>query len=115
MLEKCNEPIAPFSTFLLRLFYFIAAATLVLSLGLGIGILGLHYIEGVAWLDAFCNAALILSDMGPVTQPNTPAGQLFLAFYALFSGLAFVSMVGVLFVPVVHRLLHIFHSGPSAN
>lgn len=112
MLEKCHEPVATMEVFLGRLFSFIAVATLILSFGLGIGMLGLHYLEGIPWLEAFCNSALILSDMGPVTQPVTQAGRLFLAFYALFSGLAFVTMVAVLFIPVVHRLLHVFQSDP---
>ena len=61
------------------------------------------------WLDAFANAAMILSGMGPLDPLKTAGGKLFAGFYALFSGVAFLTTVGILLAPVVHRALHKFH------
>src|SRR5439155_21265448 len=76
---------------------------------LGIGIVGYHYTEGLGWLDAFLNAAMILSGMGPATELHTAAGKWFAGCYALFSGVAFITTVGVMFAPLLHRALHKFH------
>jgi hypothetical protein len=66
-------------------------------------------LEGLPWLDAFLNAAMILGGMGPVAPLQTPAGKLFAGLYALFSGMLLLVAVGVLLLPVLHRLLHTFH------
>jgi hypothetical protein len=72
--------------------------------------LGYHYIEGKPWLDAFVDSAMILSGMGPVTtQFETDAGKLFAGVFALYSGFAVVVATGIVFAPLVHRLLHRFH------
>jgi hypothetical protein len=47
--------------------------------------------------------------MGPVDHLDTNAGKLFAAFYALFSGISFITFTGVLFAPVYHRFLHKLH------
>jgi hypothetical protein len=70
---------------------------------------GYHFIEGLPWIDAFANAAMILSGMGPLDPIKTAAGRLFAGVYAIFSGVAFLSTVGILLAPVVHRSLHKFH------
>ena len=70
---------------------------------------GYHFLEGLSWLDALLNASMILSGMGQVTTLQTTAGKLFASFYALFSGVAFLTTVGVLLAPVFHRFLHKFH------
>ena len=61
------------------------------------------------WLDAFLNASMILTGMGPVDKLETDGGKFFSALYAIFSGVAFLTFVGVLFAPVYHRFLHEFH------
>ena len=71
--------------------------------------IGYHHFENQSWLDAFVNAAMILSGMGPLTPLQTSAGKLFAGFYALFSGLAFITTVGIILAPVVHRFFHKFH------
>jgi hypothetical protein len=76
---------------------------------LAIGIAGYHWFESLAWLDAFLNAAMILSGMGPVHAPETPAGKFFAGVYALYSGLAVLAIAAVIFAPVIHRILHRFH------
>jgi hypothetical protein len=97
-----------------RQFYARLARHVLMGLGLvacclGLGMLGYHAFENMPWIDAFVNAAMILSGMGPVTELKTDSGKLFAGFYALFSGLAFIVMVGVILAPAIHRALHKFH------
>ena len=84
-------------------------AIVLLTFGLGIGVVGYHEFEAMDWLDAFLNAAMILGGMGPVDQLHTSVGKLFAGMYALFSGLVFLVAAGLFFSPLVHRLLHKFH------
>ncbi len=71
--------------------------------------LGYHGFEGMPWLDAFLNASMILGGMGPVDVLKTEGGKLFAGFYALFSGIVVLAVAGILFSPIVHRILHKFH------
>lgn len=79
------------------------------AVGLAIGMAGYGWTEGMSAVDAFVNAAMILSGMGPVDQLKTDAGKLFAGFYALFSGLFVVIATGFILAPVMHRVLHSFH------
>jgi hypothetical protein len=85
-----------------------AASALVLST-LGIGMAGYHFLEGLSWIDAYVNAAMILGGMGPVDQLHTTAGKLFAGTYALYAGLVFLLGIGVVLAPVLHRAMHRFH------
>jgi len=76
---------------------------------LALGVLGYHLIAGLSWIDAVVNAAMILTGMGPVNEMTTVGAKLFASFYALFSGVAFLTIVAVLLAPAVHRFLHRFH------
>ena len=80
-----------------------------LAAGLLVGMAGYHHFEQLSWLDAYLNASMILSGMGPVTTPVTTGGKLFAGAYAIFSGVAFLTTVGIFLAPVVHRFLHRFH------
>ena len=82
---------------------------MVIALALGIGMVGYRTFEGMSWVDAFVNAAMILSGMGPVSSLQTNGGKIFAGCYALFSGLAFIAILGIIFAPVFHRFLHRFH------
>jgi hypothetical protein len=82
----------------------------VLVFGLGIGILGYHYIADLSWIDSLLNASMILGGMGPVDPLKTDCAKIFASFYALFSGLAFIGIVSVLLAPFVHRMLHRIHA-----
>ena len=73
------------------------------------GMAGYHYFEGLPWLDAFSNAAMILSGMGPLAQPQTPGGKVFAGLYALYSGLAVVLITGITFAPLIHAFLYRLH------
>jgi len=90
---------------------YILFSMLLLSASIGIGTVGYHTWGNLRWLDSFLNASMILTGMGPVDRMETDAGKLFAAFYALFSGVAFLTFVGVLFAPLYHRFLHRFHLG----
>ena len=109
MYEHRGEPLLPRTKFFSRLASHVFIALLVVLGSLGIGIIGYRAFEGLAWIDATVNAAMILGGMGPVNELHTVAGKLFAAFYALFSGLVFLVTVGVLLAPIVHRFLHRFH------
>lgn len=78
----------------------------IVSFSLGIGVAGYHFIEGFGWIDAFHNASMILSGMGPASEIHSNAGKIFASVYALFSGMIFLVSVGFLAAPIVHRILH---------
>ena len=109
MFEHHKSPLLPRRAFLARLARTSAIGALLIAISLGIGVLGYHYFESMPWIDAFANAAMILSGMGPLGPLQTSAGKIFAGFYALFSGLALILIVGIIFSPVVHRFLHKFH------
>ena len=109
MYEPRGAPPAPRAVFLWRLARHFGAAAALLVVSLGGGMAGYHHYERLSWLDAFLNAAMLLGGMGPVEMPATPGGKLFAGLYALYSGVIFLIVAGVLLAPVVHRLLHQFH------
>jgi hypothetical protein len=78
------------------------------AISLAIGIVGYMVFEGLAPIDAFLNAAMILSGMGPLHNPSTTAGKLFAGLYALYCGVAVLGIAAIMFAPVVHRLFHRF-------
>lgn len=78
-------------------------------IALVIGILGYHGFEGLPWIDATLNASMILGGMGPVDSLHTRGGKLFASAYALFSGVLFIGVMGLILAPFAHRLLHRFH------
>src|SRR5215510_12528879 len=73
------------------------------------GTVGFHLINGQPWIDAFLNSAMLLAGMGPVGDMGPSSGKIFAAFYALYAGLIFLIIAGLLFAPVFHRILHRFH------
>lgn len=79
------------------------------GVGLVIGIVGYAGIEGMSLVDAFVNAAMILSGMGPIGELKTSAGKIFAGCYAIFSGLIIVIATGFVLAPIFHRVLHRFH------
>lgn len=109
--EPYTQPLLPRSQFLFRVARHGGLASLFLLLSLLAGMLGYHALGSLPWLDAFLNASMILTGMGPVAPMTTPAAKLFAGCYALFSGIAFLSSVGILFAPIVHRAMHRFHMG----
>jgi hypothetical protein len=73
------------------------------------GSAGYHHLDGLPWIDSLLNASMILAGMGPVDQIHSTAAKLFASFYALYSGIAFLTMLAILVAPLLHRFLHRFH------
>ncbi len=109
MYEPHRRPLLTRAQFARRLGAHFAIATGLVLASLGIGMAGYMYFEHLGWRDAFLNSAMLLGGMGPVDAPKTAAGKLFAGLYALYAGLVFLIAAGVLFAPIVHRLLHKFH------
>jgi len=115
MYEKKVE--APLSRrrFARRIMLHIVVAAALLLASLGLGMTGYESLEHLPWRDAFLNAAMLLGGMGPVDPPQTDAGKVFAGLYALYAGLVFLLIVGLVFTPVIHRLLHKFHWDQQAE
>ncbi len=109
MFERRSEPPVSRATFIWRVLRHGAVALAILGVSLLLGMAGYRVFEGLSWLDAFLNSAMLLGGMGPVNTIEEPAGKLFAGFYALYAGLVFITVAGILSAPVVHRLLHRFH------
>ena len=108
--EHRSQPVLRWPAFLKRLATSFALGLALILASLYVGMAGYHYFEKLSWIDAFVNAAMILSGMGPLAQPATTGGKLFAGIYAIYSGLAVVMIAGITFAPVVHRFLHKLHA-----
>jgi hypothetical protein len=109
MFERHHEPLLPLRAFYGRLVRSAAVGVGFIAFSLLIGVIGYHVLAPMPWLDALLNASMILAGMGPVDTLHTSAAKLFASAYAIFSGVAFLSSVGLLMAPLVHRFLHRFH------
>lgn len=113
--EIMMRPVPPRRLFILRMLHNAAIAAGVVGGGLLIGMTGYHRFGGLGWVDSFYYASMILAGEGPPADPQALTGaallnlHLFAGFYALFSGVTFITIVGVLFAPALHRFLHKFH------
>jgi hypothetical protein len=107
--ERRHEPLASRDRFLLRLWRNGLWAGLVIAAALIAGMAGYMFFENMEPVDAFANAAMILSGMGPLTPLVTKGGKIFAGLYAIFSGLLIFGIAGLALAPVFHRLLHRFH------
>lgn len=114
-LEHRNQRLASRMVFLKRLSWYLGNAVVLVAATLGAGIAGYHWLEGLSWLDSFLNAAMILGGMGPVAELHSATAKIFAGAYALFCGLIFVVTAGIVFTPLLHRLLHRFHLGESVG
>lgn len=113
--EHKNHQILPFNKFIIRVIKYFLFSMLLIIFSLGIGTFGYHYFAETSWIDAFYNASMILTGMGPVDEMVTTTAKLFSSFYALFSGIVFLSTVAVTFAPIAHRLLHFLHVEENKN
>jgi hypothetical protein len=107
--ERRQQPLLPRQLFIRRLSRWAAMAIVVVVVSLTVGVCGYHFLEKLPWIDSLLNASMILGGMGPVDPVKTDAGKIFASLYALYSGLAIISVAGLLLAPVVHRFLHKFH------
>lgn len=109
MYEHKSQALLPRALFLRRLLGHVLLGVGFMTIALAIGILGYHFSEHLGWLDSLLNASMILGGMGPVNPLGTPAGKVFASFYALFSGVVFLAIAGIIVAPIAHRLLHRLH------
>ena len=109
MYEHRKQKLAPMTVFYQRVLKNILLASLVLFICLVIGVSGYHYTANIPWLDAIHNASMILSGMGPVVEIKTVTGKWFSSFYALFSGVVFITNIGIILAPAMHRIFHRLH------
>jgi hypothetical protein len=108
-LENRNQKVTPLPHFLARLGKYSLFAFSLILISVLIGTIGYHFFGQISWLDSFHMACMILTGMGPVVEMKTPTAIIFSSMYALYSGVAFLSITAVFFAPIIHRLLHILH------
>ena len=109
MFEQKHQKVAPVTVFMRRLVVHVAIAILLILVALFIGVAGYHWIAGFNWVDSLLNASMILGGMGPVNPLTGTGAKVFASAYALFSGLVFIAVMGIIFTPIAHRMLHKFH------
>ena len=107
--ERHTEPLAPRHVFYRRMAHHGALAAALIAVSLVIGTAGYHWLARQSMIDSFLNASMLLGGMGPVGELTTTEGKLFASFYALYAGLVFISLSGIVLLPVIHRLIHHFH------
>ena len=107
--ERRNEKLAPLPVFIKRLAASLGMALLLIAFVLLLGMAGYHWLAGFDWVDSLLEASMILGGMGPVNKFHGTGAKVFASFYALFSGLIFIGVMGLVLAPVVHRILHQFH------
>ena len=109
MFEHKMQPLLPLKAFFKRSLKHLFISFLILAICLMVGVAGYHFIAHAKWLDSFHNACMILSGMGPVIQIEEAGGKWFSSLYALFSGVIFITNIGVILAPAAHRIFHILH------
>jgi hypothetical protein len=108
--ERRGHELLPLPAFLGRMLLSLGFGLGFTAISLLVGMWGYSHYEGMDTVDAFLNAAMILSGMGPAATLHSEGGKWFAGAYALFSGLAVIAVAGVLLAPLLHRLLHHFHA-----
>lgn len=103
------KKLSPKKHFYSKLIKSATIGALFLIISLTIGVAGYHYYFNIPWLDSLVNASMILTGMGPVDRAETDGAKIFSSLYAIYSGVAFLTSVAIIFSPVVHRFLHQFH------
>ena len=115
MFEETHLPLLTPRRFAVRMTVFLIVGIGIDTIGLAIGAIGYHFLEGLAWLDASLNAAVVITGNGPFHPPHTSGAKLFSIFYAMMGVILFAAVIGVLFIPVFHRVLHSFHRSNEHN
>jgi len=109
MFEQRHEKLASQSVFFRRMVESCLMAGALIFTALFIGIIGYRYIAGFDWIDSLLEASMILGGMGPIKSITTTGAKIFASGYALFSGLVFIAIMGIILAPITHRMLHKFH------
>ena len=110
MFEHFSQPLLTRLRFFRRFLRSLVLGVGIIGVSLAVGMAGFHQLEHMPWVDAFLNASMLLSGMGPLGSPATDAGKIFAGTYALYSGFIVILATGIVFAPVVHRMLHRFHA-----
>jgi len=113
--EHRQQRLLPWPRFVKRMANSARFAGFLIAVSLAIGMAGYHWIAKLSWIDSLLNASMILTGMGPVSPLYSVGAKLFASGYALFSGVAFLSSIGLLVAPVFHRFLHKFHLGEDGE
>lgn len=114
-LEHRTQPLLPQHLFIKRILRYARYALALIVFSLLAGTIGYRLLAGLSWIDAYLNAAMILTGMGPVNPMPTTAAKIFSGIYAIYSGVVFLSVAALMFTPIAHRLLHIFHLEGKGN
>ena len=109
MFEHKKSPLLPRKQFALRVLLSVALGAGLIAIGLVVGMIGYHQLESMDWVAAFLNSSMILAGMGPVDPMHSDTAKLFAGCYAIFSGVAFPTTIGIIAAPIVHRFLHKLH------
>lgn len=115
MFEHRSQPVLSRAQFLRRLAASVAIGLLAVAISLAFGMVGFHVLEGLSWIDSFLNAAMLLGGMGPLEHDRSASGKLFEGLYALYCGLAVITVAGVILAPVMHRIMHTLHAAPPPD
>ena len=107
--ETKIQKVLPMKDFIKRIFKYFLYASLIVIFSMALGVIGYMHFAQLNFIDAFHMSALILTGMGPVVEMKTTAAKLFSSFYALYSGVAFLTMIATFLAPILHRLLHVLH------
>jgi hypothetical protein len=106
--EQHHHPLASKKVFFARVRRHLLFGCAIILFSLLLGMAGYAYFEGMSLIDAYENAAMILSGMGPVSELKTQAGKVFAGSYALFSGVVFLVVIAIIMAPLAHRFFHRF-------
>lgn len=113
MVDHKKRKLAPLNIYYKRLWKNAFVGLVIMFICLLIGVLGYKFtIPEMDWYDSLLNASMILSGMGPMIDASivmTNAAKVFASMYALFSGVAFISTIGILIAPIAHRFFHKLH------
>ena len=107
--ERRGDQLAPVSIYVQRIITSVAIAFGLILIGLSVGIAGYHLIAGFNFVDSLLEASMILGGMGPVRELPNQTAKVFASLYALFSGVVFIALMGIILSPVAHRVMHKFH------
>ena len=107
--EHRTSPLISRARFVVRVLAHMGIALAVLAGSLALGMAGYMHFEHLDWIDAFLDAAMLLGGMGPVHDFETSAGKLFAGLFALYAGLVFILVAGLVLAPTLHRVLHRLH------
>lgn len=105
--EHRKQKVVPLPQFLARMGRYLLFSGILIIFSVSMGTIGYHFIAELRWLDSFHMSCMILTGMGPVADMKSDGAKIFSSLFALYSGVAFLSITAVFFAPIVHRLLHI--------